>query len=40
MLEVLEAVVAVDENQNSLATFHQDYQEAVQLVDNLKGLNL
>ena len=36
-----QAVVAVDENQEFLGYFSPgDYQEAVQLVDNLKGLNL
>lgn len=36
-----QAVVAVDENQEFVGYFSPgDYQEAVQLVDNLKGLNL
>jgi len=36
-----QAVVAVDENREFVGYFSPgDYQEAVQLVDNLKGLNL
>ena len=36
-----QAVVAVDENQEFVGYFSPgDYQEAVQLVENLKGLNL
>ena len=36
-----QAVVDVDENQEFVGYFSPgDYQEAVQLVDNLKGLNL
>lgn len=36
-----QAVVAVDENGEFIGYFSPgDYQEAVQLVDNLKGLNL
>lgn len=36
-----QAVVAVDENQEFVGYFSPgDYQEAVQLIDNLKGLNL
>ena len=36
-----QAVVAVDENQEFVGYFSPgDYREAVQLVDNLKGLNL
>jgi len=36
-----QAVVAVDGNQEFVGYFSPgDYQEAVQLVDNLKGLNL